>query len=101
MKWLSVRTILAIITLIVWTPLLSLILSLLIGSAAGCSVNEGGVQTYMIAGTDVGEALYTMMTLGWLAIAAAPVMLLTMLVWIFVCARAYLRRQKASANLPR
>ena len=100
MKWLPLRTILAIVTLIVWLPLLSLILSLLIGSVAGCSINENAAQRCMIAGTDFGETLYTMMTLGWLAIAGAPLMLLTLLAWIFVCARAFLRRRKASADLP-
>lgn len=101
MKWLPLRSILAIVTLIVWLPLLSLILSLLIGSAAGCSINENAAQRCMIAGADFGDTLYTMMVLGWLAIAGAPLMLLTLLAWIFVFARAFLRRRKAATNLPR
>lgn len=101
MKWLSIRITLAIVTLIAWFPLLVLILSLVIGSAARCSVKDGFLQRCMISSIDLSDILYTVMTLSWLVVAAAPLMLLTLLAWIFIGVRAVLRRRKAVDNLSR
>lgn len=65
--------------LIVWTPFLLLVLSLVVTRLTECMVNEAGAQPCRIASLDVGGLLYTLMMMGWLVIPLLPFMALTLI----------------------
>ncbi|MGE7414680.1 hypothetical protein [Methylobacterium tarhaniae] len=65
--------------LIVWTPFLLFVLSLVVTRLTGCTVNEARAQPCRIAGLDIGGLLYTLMMMGWLVIPLLPFMALTLI----------------------
>ncbi|MEP9377624.1 hypothetical protein ABLE91_12970 [Aquabacter sp. CN5-332] len=62
-------------------PVISVALVSLVATAAGCTVNEGGVHPCLIAGADLGGLLYTMGVLGWLGLVTLPVGAILLAVW--------------------
>lgn len=73
------RRMLLLGVLIVWTPFLLLVLSLVVARLTGCTVNEARAQPCRIAGLDIGGLLYTLMMMGWLVIPLLPFMALTLI----------------------
>jgi hypothetical protein len=73
------RPVLLLGVLIVWTPFLLLVLSLVVTRLTGCTVNEAGAQPCRIAGLDIGGLLYTLMMMGWLVIPLLPIMALMLI----------------------
>jgi hypothetical protein len=73
--------VLAVVTLLVWLPFLSLVAGLFLAGYTGCQVDEGSVHPCPVGGFDLGPMLYDMTVAGWLMIAALPFMLLTALAW--------------------
>ncbi len=87
----------AIVTLASVAPLFSVIVSSMVASALGCSLDEGSAHPCMLAGADIGGALYTGFVLGWLMLLTAPIVLATALFWIVVGVRALMRRRTGRA----
>ncbi len=54
-------------------PLLSVYLAYQIATWTGCAVDEGSVHPCLVAGIDIGGALYTMGVLGWLMLIGLPI----------------------------
>ena len=44
-----------------------------VAAALGCTLHEGTANTCPVAGLDIGDTLYTMFVLGWLALVTLPV----------------------------
>ena len=44
-----------------------------VAAALGCELHEGFVNTCPVAGHDIGDTLYTMFVLGWLALFTLPI----------------------------
>ncbi|KMO36042.1 hypothetical protein VQ03_21230 [Methylobacterium tarhaniae] len=65
--------------LIVWTPFLLLVLSLVVARLTGCEVNEARANPCPIAGIDIGPLLYRMMVMGWFVLPLLPFMALTLI----------------------
>jgi hypothetical protein len=69
------RTILAsyaLILLFAVAPIVSVLLATMIARACGAELDEGNVHPCIVAGVNIGEVLYAMFVLGWLALATVP-----------------------------
>ncbi|WP_424814419.1 hypothetical protein [Roseococcus sp. YIM B11640] len=78
------KVLLGIFTVIAWAPIAMAFAASGIASALGCRVNEAGTNPCLLAGFDIGEALYTMFMMMWLAFLTLPLLLITLVGWIIV-----------------
>ena len=66
-------------------PLVPLIVAGLIATANNCMLDEGDAHPCIVFGTDVGDTLYTMQVMGFIAIVTVPTGLVALLVFsVFV-----------------
>jgi len=79
--WARYLVILAIILVVGAGPIISVMISSAIANANGCNLNEGGVDTCMVAGMDLGGTLYELFVMGWLGLITVPLGLGGLLVW--------------------
>ena len=56
----------------------------------GCDLDEGSVHPCVVNGNDIGETLYTMGVLGWLALGTIPLGLIAIAVYLVGMALFYL-----------
>lgn len=75
-------------------PLLSVFTSYTIGNAFDCQVDEGGVHPCVVAGQDIGEALYTLGVMGWFMFFTIPSGLVALAVLLIAILIDWLRRKK-------
>ena len=87
----------AIVTLASVAPLFSVIVSSMIASALAVLTRRRVGHPCMLAGADIGGALYTGFVMGWLMLLTAPIVLATALFWIVVGVRAVMRRRTGRA----
>jgi len=80
------------VTIIGWAPLLCVLAASSFANAYGCELNEGDIHPCVVAGHDFGPLLYDLGMMGWLMILGAPLMLLSLAMWIVILILA-LRRQ--------
>ena len=68
------RAILVVLGLFLFTfwPVLSILLVSAVAKATGCSVDESQVHPCLVAGLDLGPALYTLGVLGWCTLLTVP-----------------------------
>lgn len=76
-------------------PLLSTAVAAGIAKFKGCTLHEGFVNPCVVAGVDIGEALYTMGVMGWLMLFTLPFGILLLLAWIAVEIVHLMRRRRA------
>lgn len=70
------------VTFVVWLPFLMVLTAGVITTQLGCRSDEAAAYPCFIAGRDMGGILYVMGMMGWVAIAMAPLMLLTIVAWL-------------------
>jgi hypothetical protein len=92
------RIAMAIVIVICLLPIASLLLSLALASLGNCRVDEGSVHPCVIAGIDLGEALYTMFVLPWLGLLTLPVLAFALLLWAIIELTGWLRRRRRAPN---
>lgn len=85
---------LLLILLFATAPLISVILSTSLAASAGCNLHEGGANTCMILGVEVGRNLYAMFVLGWLSFVTLPVGLGLLVIWLVAALIMWRRRMK-------
>jgi hypothetical protein len=83
---------LLLVTLVAWAPLLAVLVASSAASAFDCRLDEGSTHPCLVAGADIGPALYVLGVSGWLMLAAFPLMLLTLVAWVGVVIWAIVRR---------
>ncbi|KKB78816.1 hypothetical protein VW35_09965 [Devosia soli] len=82
--WWPYILILVVILLFTLAPVISVVAASSIAQANGCNLNEGGVNTCMLGGTDLGELLYTMFVMGWLGLLTLPLGFGGVIVWVVI-----------------
>jgi len=82
--WVPYWIVLALIVLVAFAPIGSVITCGWIANAHGCKVDEGSVHPCMINGKDYGQLLYTLGVLGWLMLVTLPVGALAFAIWLVV-----------------
>ena len=78
---------LSALTLASFAPLLCVLLAGVVASALDCRLDEGAVHPCLLAGSDIGETLYTGFVLGWAAFITWPGMLVSLVLWLWLLAR--------------
>ncbi|WP_206931429.1 hypothetical protein [Roseococcus thiosulfatophilus] len=86
------RWALAVVTLLAWSPILSVLTAAALADVLGCRLNEGTPHPCLLAGQDIGGTLYAMFVLGWLGLLTFPFALGTALAWAVLAGRALWRR---------
>lgn len=81
------KVILGILTVAAWLPIVLAFAASGIASSLGCRLNEADSHPCLLAGHDIGNTLYGMFMMLWLAILAAPLMAVTMIGWLVVWVR--------------
>ncbi len=71
-------------SLIGWAPLLAGLISAGAASAFGCEVNEAYARPCMVMGADISDALYTGFMSMFLLIFTAPIILISITLWIIL-----------------
>ena len=90
---------LVLVTLLAWSPLLSVLFTAAVADALGCRVHEGFATSCPGPfGLDLGELLYTTGVMGWFLLVTGPVMLATMVAWGVILARALWRRARGGGG---
>lgn len=88
-----------VIVVLALSPLLSAMVAGTIAERYGCDLDEGSVHPCVVNGQDIGETLYTLGVLGWLALGTIPLGLIALGVYlagalIFYLVRWLMRRRK-------
>ena len=86
-----------IIALFAGAPILSLAIAGTIAQWNGCTLHEGFVNPCVVGGTEVGQTLYTMSVLGFMAIATIPIGIVLFLVWTAAWLFWALRKRRRAA----
>jgi hypothetical protein len=83
-----------------WTffPLISVLLASAIGAGLGCRVDEGSASSCVVAGTDIGELLYSMFVMGWLFFLTIPTGVAAAAVLLVVLVMARWKRRAKEVN---
>lgn len=74
-------------------PLLVAVGAGALGSALGCTVNEGGASPCLVAGVDIGDALNSLFTMGWFSILTLPFAAIGFLAGLLVAILDAMRRR--------
>jgi hypothetical protein len=85
------------------SPLLSAMLAGTIANYYGCDLDEGSIHPCIVNGNDIGDTLYTMGVLGWLALGTIPLGLIAIAIYsvgvaLFYLARWLIRRDRAKTT---
>ena len=85
------------------SPFISAMVAGTIADRYGCDLDEGSIHPCIVNGEDIGDTLYTLGVLGWLALATIPLGMIALAVYligvaIFYLARWLLRRQRKTAS---
>lgn len=87
-----------VIVLVGIAPVLLAFSASLIADAAGCVLNEGGINPCLIGGVDVGDTLAVLFMTHWLALMTLPVAGLALVVWLVALVVTLLLRWQRSAK---
>ena len=90
--------ILSCLTLLGFAPLIAAAAASAIALRYGCRLDEGDAHPCVVLGHDVGELLYDMLVLSWLALGTWPIMIVTVVLWIVVAIAALIRRVRRGAT---
>ena len=82
--WILYWIVLALIILIAFAPIGSVIACSVIANAHGCKVHEGSVHPCIVNGHDYGHLLYTLGMMGWLMLVTIPGGLFSFAIWLVV-----------------
>jgi hypothetical protein len=74
------------------SPLLSAMLAGTIANNYGCDLDEGSVHPCIVNGNDIGDTLYTLGVLGWLALGTIPLGLIAISIYLVCVSLFYLVR---------
>lgn len=85
----------AIVVFVCFVPLISAVIAMWIASRNGCTLHEGFANPCIVFGRDIGQALYTMAVMGWLALVTLPLGALAALGWIVGEVVHLVRRRQA------
>ena len=99
--WILYWIVLALIILLAFAPIGSVMLCAGIANAYGCKVDEGSVHPCIINGHDYGELLYSLGVMGWFMLVTIPSGLVAFVGWlVFLILHRIAWRKRVSAGVP-
>lgn len=72
---------LALILLVMFAPVLSVLFASALAAAGGCTLNEAGTSSCVLFGADIGGLLNRLFVSGWYVLLTLPVGVLALLAW--------------------
>lgn len=84
------------LTFVSFAPLVAMLTGSGVASALGCSIDEGSTHPCLLAGVDLGDALYNLFVCGWLVLLTWPGMIAATVLWLVVLVRALKRRNSVA-----
>ena len=81
------RVVLLILTVVAWLPIVLAFAASGVAEAMGCRLNEAGTHPCLLAGHDIGDALYTGFMMFWIAILMMPLMAISIVGWLVLWVR--------------
>ena len=89
------------ILLLAISPLLATMTAGTIANRYDCDLDEGSIHPCVVNGNDIGDTLYTLGMLGWLALGTIPLGMIAIAIYLvgitlFYLARWYIRRGRAT-----
>jgi hypothetical protein len=97
--WILYWIALALIAIVAFAPVGSVVACGLIANTHGCRVDEGSVHPCVIGGKDYGQLLYTLGVMGWLMLVTLPAGALAFAMWLVVLVLHRSASRKRAANL--
>jgi len=97
--WIFYWIVLALIAIVAFAPVGSVVACGLIANTLGCRVDEGSVHPCVIGGKDYGQLLYTLGVMGWLMLVTLPAGVLAFAAWLIVLVLHRSAWRKRAANL--
>src|ERR1043166_9238178 len=99
--WILYWIVLALIILLAFAPIGSVVLCAAIANAYGCKVDEGSVHPCIINGHDYGELLYSLGVMGWFMLVTIPAGLVAFVRWrILLILHRVAWRKRMSGGIP-
>jgi hypothetical protein len=91
------------ILLLAFSPLIAAMVAGTIAGHYGCDLDEGSIHPCFVNGEDIGDTLYTLGVLGWLALGTIPLGLIALGIYaagvaIFYLVRWLLRRRRLNVE---
>jgi hypothetical protein len=80
------------ILLLAFSPLIATMIAGTIANYYGCDLDEGSIHPCVVNGQDIGDTLYTLGVLGWLALGTLPLGLIAIGVYLAIIFIFYLVR---------
>lgn len=80
------------ILLLAFSPLIATMIAGTIAGHYGCDLDEGSIHPCIVNGEDIGDTLYTLGVLGWLALGTIPLGLIAIGVYLIVVILFYIVR---------
>lgn len=97
--WILYWIALALIAIMAFAPVGSVVACGLIANMHGCRVDEGSAHPCVIGGKDYGQLLYTLGVMGWLMLVTLPAGALAFAMWLVVFVLHRSAWRKRAANL--
>ena len=92
------RIAMAVAVVVCLLPFASLLVSVVVAKLGNCALDEGSVHPCVIAGVDLGAALYDMFVLTWLGLLTLPLLAFSVLLWIIVEVIAKVHRRNRAPS---
>jgi hypothetical protein len=92
-----IRFVLVVLLVVAIIPVASPLLAEWLAKANGCRLDERAASACVVAGIDLGPALYSASVLGWLMLVTLPAALVIAAMWLIVEVLGYRRRRRPAA----
>ncbi len=95
------RNLLILILILLWTtwPVILAAIAGAIASANGCELNETVINSCIVDGREMGDALYSMGVMGWFMLVTIPTGLLALLVFLLLLLIEWLVGRRRASRL--
>lgn len=96
--WIIHAIILLIIAAIGFGPWIPVVIASNIAQANGCELHEGSPQPCIVDGVDRSEDLYAMGMMGWITVAACPLAIAALLLYLLVLFLMWIWKRREAAK---
>jgi len=82
-------------------PLLAVLVTAITAGILGCDVNEGGPTPCLVAGSDIGGVLSSLMVMGWFSLMTIPLLMGLVALWAILEGYSWQRHRRKARRSAR